>query len=117
MKIVKTVIVTSILAIGSTSAFASPSPDTSSVQPAMTEQSHAVKAPVLIETGIYAQKASKRRVAKVVIKPVETLVAREASTSDHSPFIYKRGQHAKTNTKTYRPSTPKTKSMPNHFKK
>lgn len=113
MKIVKTAIVTSILALSSTSAFAA----SSAVQSDVTRQVHVVKAPVLIETGVYAPKTTKRRVKRVVIEPVESLAARDASTSDNSPFVYKLGKRENTKTKTFRPAASKSDAMPNLFKK
>ena len=112
MKLIKTAIVTGILVLSGTSAFAGTA-DTSVNTSETTRQVHVVKAPVLIKTSTLAP----RKVKRVVIEPVETLVARDASTSDHSPFVFKTGKHAETKSKTYRPDVSKTASMPNLFAK
>jgi len=79
-----------------------------------THQAKTVKAPVLIDASFYAPKTVKRRVNRVRITPVDAPVAREASTSDHGPFVYKFGKNTKT--KTFRPVAPKSQGMPNLFK-
>lgn len=112
MKLIKTTIVTGILALSGTTAFAGTA-DTSVNTHETTRQVHVVKAPVLIKTST----VDTRKVNRVVIEPVETLVARNASTSDHSPFVFQTGKHANTKSKMYRPTAPKFKSMPNLFKK
>ena len=119
METIKTTLITGILVLSGTSAFAGTAvdaqPDTT--PSVVTRQVHVVKAPTLIKAGHFASNTMKRRVTKVMIEPVETLVARQASTSDHNRFLYQASKHANTNTKTYRPSAPKSETMPNLFKK
>ena len=113
MRILKTAIIAGLLTLTSTSAFAGTQADTTIVKSNMT-QVQTVKAPVLLEAGYYAPKTVKRRVTRVQVNPVQTPVAREASTSDHGPFVYKFGKNTKT--KTFRPAAPKSAAMPNLFK-
>lgn len=114
MRILKTSIIAGLLTLVSTSAFAGSDTLTAAPQAnAAITQSHAVKAPVLIDAGYYAPKTVKRRVTRVVVEPVEALVARQASTSDHGAFFYKYTK--RTNTKTYRPAASTSQAMPNLF--
>jgi len=112
MKLIKSAIATGILVLSGTSAFAGTA-DTSVNTSEITRHVHVVKAPVLLETRL----ATPRKIKRIVIEPVETLVARDASTADHSPFVFQTGKHANTKSKMYRPAMPKTKAMPNLFKK
>ena len=112
MKLIKTAIVTGILVLSGTSAFAGTA-DTSFNTVETTRQVHIVKAPVLLETRVN----TPRKIKRVVIQPVDTLVVRDASTADHSPFVFQTGKHANTKSKMYRPAMTKTKAMPNLFKK
>ena len=109
------------MALSCTSAFAETAPDTSTAPQTsysdVERQTHVVKAPVLIEADHQMSETVKRGINKVLIKPLDTLVAKEASSSDHNHFLYQRGKHANTKTKTYRPSAPKSEGMPNLFKK
>lgn len=122
MKTITTAMVTGILVLSGTSAFAGTTPEALPIKSNATNnlvirQTHAVQAPTLIETGRTAAQAKKRRVTKVEIKPLDTLVAREALSSEHNHFLYRLGKHANTKTKTYRPSTPTAADMPNLFRK
>lgn len=110
MKLIKTAIAASILALSSTSAFAGTG-DTSANTAETVRQVPVVKAPVLLKTQSY----TSRKIKRIEIQPVETLVARDASTSDHSPFVFKTAKHKNTKTKTFRPSVSNAKSMPNLF--
>ena len=113
MRILKTTIVAAVLTLTSTSAFAG-TQATATPQSDTARQVHVVKAPVLMKAGYYAPKTVTRKVTRVVVEPVETLVARDASTADHSPFVFKTGK--KVNTKTFRPVAAKSADMPNLFK-
>jgi len=120
MGIKTTTVIAGLLTLISTSAFAGSEMDLTNVKSentysASTYQTHVVKAPVLLEASYHAPKSVKRRVSRVVIEPVEVLVAREASTSDHSNFLYQAGKD--TNTKTYLPAESQASGMPNLFKK
>lgn len=122
MKTIITAMVTGILVLSGTSAFAGTAPEALHIESNATnnvviQQTHAAKTPTLIETGRTAAQAKKRQLNKVEIKPLDTLVAREALSSEHDHFLYRLGKHANTKTKTYRPSTPKAADMPNLFKK
>jgi len=115
MKMIRTAIVAGILTLISTSAFAgnettitaTQSNDTRSV---VTRQAHVIKAPVLLSA-----KTKTRRVTRVVVEPVETLVARDASMNSDSSFVFKRGK--KVNTKMFSPTDSNSKSIPNLFQK
>ncbi len=118
----KIVLLASLLVFTGTSAFAGPSPNTSTSQNndtpnVETHQVAVVKASVPLRADVEASTPAKRRVSQISIEPVEALAAREASTSDHNHFLYQLGKHANTKTKTYRPSAPKSEGMPNLFKK
>ena len=97
----------------STSAFAGTTTDASFVKSDTTRSVHIVKAPVLLKAA--TTKTTKLRIKRVVVEPVQPLVARDASTADHSPFVFKTDMNPKT--KTYRPEAVKSASMPNLFTK
>lgn len=120
MGIKTTTVIAGLLTLISTSAFAGSEMDLTNVKSEnahsnLTYQSHVVKTPALLETGYHASKTVNRRVNRVVIEPVEVLVAREVSTSDHNNFLYQAGKN--TSTKTYRPAKSQAAGMPNLFKK
>ena len=116
MKTIKTTVVTLALSLISTSAFAGSEAvatpaQFSEISPVSTPTRHVVKPAVLIDAAPH----TNRRIVRVVKEPIEAPVARDASMSADSHFVYKYGKN--TNSKTYRPVTPKSASMPNLFKK
>lgn len=111
MKMIKTTAIVAILTAFSATAFAA-SPDANHTP---TQTVHMVKAPVLIDANPYGTTTKTRRIVRVVKKPVDTPIARDASMSADSQFVFKYGKN--TNTKTFRPSNTATASMPNKFKK
>jgi len=120
MGIKTTSAIAGLLTLISTSAFAGSEMNVTNVssettRPAVTRLVHVVKAPVLLDAGYNTPKTAKRRVNRIVIEPVEALVARDASTGDHSPFIFQVGKN--TSTKTYLPAKSQDAGMPNLFKK
>lgn len=122
MKTIKTTVIASILTLLSASAFAA-NPElaaeiseravTKTDEP--TQAVHVVKAPVLIDANPHGTASKTRRIVRVVKMPVETPVARDASMSTESQFVFKYGKN--TNTKTFRPSDTASASMPNKYKK
>lgn len=109
MGLKNTILIAGLFSLMSTSAFAGTAADTSYVPSDVTRAVHVVKAPIALKA------STKLRVKRVVIEPVKTMVARDASTSDHSRFVFK--TDANSAAKTYRPVKPKSVSMPNLFKK
>ena len=122
MKIIKTVTIAGIITLSHTSVFAQTAPDTSVTEAnkehkVAEHESHADNIPTLKEAAYHPPETAETRVNKVVIKPLDTLVAKDASSNDHNHFLYQINKQANTKTKLYRPSTPKSEGMPNHFKK
>ena len=109
----KTALIASLLTLAGTSAFAADEAHTPAAQ--MTSAtSYArvlpVKAPVLL-----AERASSRRVVKVVHKPVAISVVRKANMRANTKFVFTSPKN--TNTKTFIPAAPKNAAMPNLFAK
>ena len=106
-----TIAIAGLFSLMSTSAFAGTATNASFVKSDTTRAVNVLKAPVLLK----ASTAKKLRIKRVVIEPVTTMVARNASTADHSAFVYKTDMNPRS--KTYRPAVSNSASMPNHFKK
>ena len=113
MGIKTTTVIAALATLVSTSAFAGTATNTSYVKSDAVNNVHLVKAPVLLEA--YAPKTKKLRIKRVVIQPVEALVARDASTADNSAFVFKTDKNPKT--KTFRPAVSNAATMPNLFTK
>ena len=105
----KTVLIASLLTLASTSAFAA---DQATANTSATTYANVlpVKAPVLL-----AERATMRRVVKVVYEPVARPVVRKANMNANTKFIFSSPKN--TNTKTFIPSAPKNAAMPNLFKR
>jgi hypothetical protein len=125
MKTIKTIIFVSVL-VGVCPSAVSYDPETTPiktdktpqekvVQTESTQNDHDVKMPVLIDPNPYNSQGVDRRVTRVIYEPIETPIARDASMSTESQFVFKNGKN--TNTKTFRPENTASASMPNKFKK
>lgn len=106
-----TALITGLLTLAGTSAFAA---DQVPAPAVATTTSYAkflpVKAPVLL-----SERAPSRRIVKIVKEPVAMPVASKANMSASTRFVFTSPKN--TNTKTYKPATPKNAAMPNLFNK
>lgn len=115
MKIIKTSCAVMLLSGFSGAAFAADPVAPVLTDRAETKSVHPVTAPVLIDANPYGKATEARRIIRVVKEPVDTLVARDASTSSDRHFVFKNGKQTKT--KSYKPNVTKSATMPNKFKR
>lgn len=109
----KTTLIAGLLTLASTTAFAADETQALAPEAAPTTlyaKLLPVKAPVLL-----SERASSRRVVRIVKEPVAIPVVRKASMSANTKFIFTSPKNTKT--RSFIPAAPKNAAMPNLFKK